>query len=132
MLSAKISKSLLSILNDTYDLELKSEKRSGKLTSDKEFPTIKLTVNLRTPGLTPLACKDATKVIKQCVAQSLSDFERQAGWLLKNCQDRFHIAKFSKHALDVPRVLADYFERQNPSFDKESFIDELTGMILKL
>ena len=67
---------------------------------------------------------------------SLQDVEREKGWPLANMKDQFQIAKFGKHTLDVPNIIAAYYDRiykeEGTLFDKEACIDGLIEKILIL
>lgn len=48
--------------------------------------------------------------------ESLEEFERE-DWPLVNCKDQAQIAKFNKYTMEIPEILAQYYQRQREDFD---------------
>jgi hypothetical protein len=127
---SKMTKLAVQQLNEQYGLSLKTNK-NGTF-SELDFPAIKLQINLRKVS----DVKEAKKVVAKALKESFEEFERTHGWPLTNCSTQLQMAKFGKHTLDVPNILASYFERvlseEKIPFDRAAFAEGLMEKVLMI
>ena len=99
-----VTNKVIKLLNERYNLQIKKTKKGYESEVLKE--SLLIVLNFRSNDYDFEAeSKEIMKLMVGKLRENLEEFERE-DWPLVNCKDQAQIAKFNKHTMDIPEILA--------------------------